>query len=361
MLTFTPGGGSVLVANEGEPNDAYTVDPEGSVTIVDAVTFESTQVRFAPSKDYDDIRVYGPGATPAQDFEPEYIAADPDGRLAYVTLQENDAVAILDLKQQRFRSVRPLGLKDWGASALDANDRDGVGQDKIVPRPNLYGMYQPDAIAAYTLKNKTYLVTANEGDARDYDGFAEEARAGSLPLDPAAFPAAQRSALSRLNVTTTAGDDDGDGDYDRLLTLGGRSLSVWSHSLELSHDTGDELERQTLARTPALFNADHGTALEPDNRSDNKGPEPEGVAVGTVGGRQYAFLGLERHSGVVAYDLSDKAGGASFAGLAHNRPVDRGPEGIAFVPASDSPNGLPLVLVTNETTSTIGVWQVDGA
>ena len=136
---------------------------------------------------------------------------------------------------------------------------------------------------------------------------------------------------------------------------------MWSHSLELSHDTGDELERQTLARTPALFNADHGAALQPDNRSDNKGPEPEGVAVGTVAGRQYAFLGLERHSGVVAYDLSDKTGGASFAGLAHNRPTDRGPEGIEFVPASESPNGLPLLLVTNETTSTVGVWQVTPA
>ena len=361
MLTFTPDGGSVLVANEGEPNDAYTVDPEGSVTIVDAVTFASTQVRFAPGKEYEDIRVFGPGATPAQDFEPEYIAADPDGRLAYVTLQENDAIAILDLKQQRFRSVRSLGLKDWGASALDANDRDGVGQDRIVPRPNVYGMYQPDAIAAYQLKGETRLVTANEGDARDYDGFAEEVRAGSLPLDPVAFPAAQRSALSRLNVTRTAGDDDGDGDYDRLQTFGGRSMSVLSHALELEYDTGDELERQTLARTPALFNADHGPALEPDNRSDNKGPEPEGVTVGAIAGRQYAFLGLERHSGVVAYDLSDVAGRASIAALVHARPVDRGPEGIAFVPAADSPSGVPLLLVTNETTSTIGVWQVTPA
>ena len=361
MLTFTSDGGSVLVANEGEPNDAYTVDPEGSVTIVDAFTFESTQVRFAPAKDYEGIRVYGPGATPPQDFEPEYIAADPDGRLAYVTLQENNAVAILDLERRRFRSVRPLGLKDWGASALDAGDRDGVGQDRIVPRPNLHGMYEPDAIAAYSVKSKTYLVTANEGDARDYDGFAEESRVSALDLDETAFPPAQASALSRLNVTTTEGDDDGDGDYDRLLTLGGRSMSIWSHALELSHDTGDELERQTLARTPALFNADHGPALEPDNRSDNKGPEPEGVTVGTVAGRQYAFLGLERHSGVVAYDLSDKAGGASVAALAHNRPVDRGPEGIVFVPAAESPNGMPLLLVTNETTSTVGVWQVTPA
>ena len=176
-------------------------------------------------------------------------------------------------------------------------------------------------------------------------------------LDEAAFPPAQtKRALASDTVTTTAGDDDGDGDFDRLLTFGGRSLAVWSHALELGHDTGDELERQTPARTPALFNADHGSALEPDKRSDNKGPEPEGVTVGTVGGRQYAFLGLERHSGVVAYDLSETAGGAAFAGLAHNRPVDRGPEGMAFVPASQSPNGLPLLLVTNETTSTIGVW-----
>ena len=308
MLTFTPDGRSVLVANEGEPSADYETDPEGSVTIVDAVTFDSEQARFAAGKDYEDVRVFGPGASPAQDFEPEYIAADPGGRLAYVTLQEADAVAILDLKQRRFRSVRSLGLKDWGA--------------------------------------------------RDYDGFSEEVRAGSLPLDPTALPAAQRSALSRLNVTNTAGDDDGDGDYDRLLTFGGRSMSVLDDALNVRYDTGAELERETLAGTPSLFDADHGPALEPDNRSDDKGPEPEGVAVGAVGGRQYAFLGLERHSGIVAYDLEEEPGRASLAALAHSRPIDRGPEGIAFVPASDSPSGVPLLLVTNETTSTIGVWQV---
>jgi hypothetical protein len=356
MLTFTPDGKRVLVANEGEPNDAYTIDPQGSVTIVDAASFAATQVRFSSNRSYPGVRIFGPGANAAQDFEPEYIAADPDGRLAYVSLQENNAIAILDLKQARFRSVRALGYKNWGASAMDASDTDGVGQEKIVPRPNVLGMFQPDALAAYRDGGKTYLVSANEGDARDYDGFGEEARAGTLTLDPSAFPAP--GPLSRLNVTDTMGDTDGDGDFDRLFAFGARSLSVLDHTGRVRFDTGDELERRTLALTPSLFNSNHGATPNPDNRSDDKGPEPEGATTGVVGGRRYAFLGLERHSGLVAYDLQATRGEAAFAGLAHNRPQDRGPEGIDFVPPADSPTGAPLVLVTNETTSTVGVWSV---
>ena len=155
MLTFTPDGRWVLVANEGEPNDEYTIDPPGSVTIVDTADLSATQVTFHPQKAYPGVRVFGPGATAPQDFEPEYIAADPDGRTAYVSLQENNAIAILDIKQASFQAVRALGYKDWGASALDASDTDGVGQDRIVPRPNVFGMYQPDALAAYQIKGKT--------------------------------------------------------------------------------------------------------------------------------------------------------------------------------------------------------------
>ena len=154
------------------------------------------------------------------------------------------------------------------------------------------------------------------------------------------------------------GDTDGDGDYDRLFAFGARSLSVLDHTGRVRFDTGDELERRTLALTPTLFNSNHGATPNPDNRSDDKGPEPEGVTTGAVASRQYAFLALERHSGIVAYDLNANPGAAAFAGLAHNRPQDRGPEGTVFIPAGDSPTGTPLLLVTNEATSTVGVWRV---
>ena len=356
MLTFTRDGKRVLVANEGEPNDEYTIDPEGSVTIVKTASFKSKQVLFKSNRAYPGVRIFGPNANAAEDFEPEYIAPDPDGDRAYVTLQENNAIAIVDIDDAKVQAVRALGFKNWGKSALDVSDQDGVGQDRIVPQPNVLGMYQPDAIAAYELGGKTHLVSANEGDARDYDGFSEEERAGSLALDSAAFPAP--GSVSRLNVTTTLGDIDGDLDYDRLFPFGARSLSVLDHTGRVRFDTGDGLERQTLSLTPTLFNSNHGAAPNPDNRSDDKGPEPEGVAVGRVGGQLYAFLGLERHSGIAAYDLSANRGKAAFAGLAQNRPQDRGPEGIAYIRGADSPTGDPLVLVTNEATSTVGVWSV---
>jgi hypothetical protein len=157
------------------------------------------------------------------------------------------------------------------------------------------------------------------------------------------------------------GDTDGDGDFDQLFAYGARSLSVLDKGGRVQFDTGDELERRTLSLTPDLFNSNHGATPNPDNRSDDKGPEPEGIATGVVGDHLYAFAGFERHSGIAAYDLSAMPGETAFAGLAHNRPQDRGPEGLAYVAAADSPTGSPLVLVTNEVTSTIGVWTVTSA
>jgi DNA-binding beta-propeller fold protein YncE len=363
MLTFTHDERRVVVANEGEPNDAYTVDPEGSVTIIDLKRglhrVSARNVRFHGVKLKGFVRIFGPNATVPQDLEPEYVAVSPDDGTAYVTLQENNAVGILDIDTGRWKVVRGLGFKDHSRTrnALDPSDEDGI---EIATRRNVLGMYQPDAIAAYEDGRRLRLVTANEGDARDYDGFSEQVRASALELDPADFPPGSEAddQLGRLRVTNTLGDLDGDGRWDRLFAFGGRSMSVLDGDGEIVFDTGSELERFAAANDPASFNTDNTAGSDPDNRSDDKGPEPEGVDVGRVGRSTYAFLAAERQGGIYAYDLSDGRHGPRLSGYVNTREADLGPEGVRFVSAHDSPTRRPLVLVTNEISGTVLLLEV---
>lgn len=256
-----------------------------------------------------------------------------------------------------------LGLINFNQSnGLDASDRDGAdseGAIKIQFEP-VFGLYQPDAIASFSINGQTYLVTANEGDTRDYDGFNEEIRVGDddYLLDPTRFPNAaelkDNANLGRLTATTADGDLDGDGDYDQIVIPGARSFSVWDSSGNLVFDSGDQLEQITRQAVPSLFNS-NGTAETFDSRSDNKGPEPEGVVVGTVNNRVYAFIGLERTGGVMVYEVTNP-----------NQPQfieyvstegDISPEGLAFIPASQSPNGQSLLVVSNEVSGTVGVFE----
>lgn len=394
MLTFTPDGERLLVANEGEPNSygrPDSVDPEGSVSIVDLrsgvgnlTDADVTTARFVPDVprvNPESIRVYGPGATAAQDFEPEYIAVSPDSKHAWVTLQENNAVAQLVVRSGVFTKVVGLGFKDHSLASygLDASDRDGPGNTSAINIANwpVLGMYQPDAVAAFRANGQTYLITANEGDARDWPGLAEEARVSSLNLDPTAFPNAaflqNNARLGRLNVTNRLGDADGDGDFDRLYALGARSFSVRLASGDLVFDSGDQIERATAAALPDFFNAGHTTNAR-DDRSDNKGPEPEGLTTGKVFGRTYAFIGLERVGGVMVYDLTEPSQ-PRFVQYVNNRNFmiapqagtlagtvgDLGPEGLHFIEEDDSPNGKPLLVVTNEVSGTTTVYEISKA
>jgi len=232
-------------------------------------------------------------------------------------------------------------------------------------------MYQPDAIASFRVGNQQYVVTANEGDARDYDGFEEEVRVAGLNLDSAVFGGwaglQASAALGRLTVTRTAGDTDGDGDFDEIHVFGARSFSIWTTNGELVWDSGDQLEQffaNPVNGYTTIFNTNH-EELARDNRSDNKGPEPEGLAVGKIGGRSFAFVALERVGGVMAYDVTDPYA-PTFAAYVNTRSVteqrgDLGAEGVEFVPADESPNGKPLVLVGNEVSRTVTVFQVNAA
>lgn len=363
MLTFTPNGQTLLVANEGEPADDGSVDPEGSVSVIDELRGcqQAPRVRTADFRGgfpkIGPIRIFGPDTDFARNVEPEYVSTDKTGQVAYVSLQEANAIATLDIRSATVRSVKSLGFQDHGKVPLDASDRDGVN---IRTYDNVFGMFQPDAIATYSVQGRTYVATANEGDARDYPYFAEETRVNGISslLDPVAFPpgSVTSNGLGRLTVTRTLGQNSA-GRYERLYAFGSRSMSILDAGADMVSDTGDQMERYIAANDAATFNSNHGLALTPDDRSDNKGPEPEGLAVGNIDGRAYAFVGMERQGGIFAYDLRAKPGKAEFAGYINTRPADRGPEGVAFISAEESPNGRPLVLVTNEVTGTVNIIQ----
>ena len=393
-LQFSPDGRYVVVANEGEPAgyEAGDVDPEGTVTVIDlqggiaspvvrTVRFEAFNVggpRAAETvaAEASGLRIFGPGASVAEDLEPEYVAISPDGAKAYVSLQENNGLAIIDLATAQVDALVGLGFKDYSApgNGIDPSDRDSAVAIRAVPA---FGMYQPDAIAAYAVNGQTYVVTANEGDAREYDGFEEESRVKDLALDGAAFPNPAQlqtdAQLGRLTVTTTRGDEDQDGDFEALYSFGARSFSIHAADGTRLFDSGDDFEQITAARLGADFNSDNDENGSGDSRSDAKGPEPEAVAVGEVGGRFYAFVGLERVGGVMVYDVTDPAN-ATFVDYVTNRDFsvdaelpdgapnpaagDLGPEGMAFIPAADSPTGQAMLAVSNEVSGTVSLYGV---
>jgi 2',3'-cyclic-nucleotide 2'-phosphodiesterase/3'-nucleotidase/5'-nucleotidase len=376
MVTFTPNGRWLLVANEGEPSSDYANDPDGSISVINldagpgaAVSMQATFGSYVGATLDPSVRVFGPGADAAADFEPEYIAVSHDSQTAWVTLQENNAVAIIDVPTATVTDVVGLGFKDHAATGnrLDPSNVDGGVQIGHWP---VYGMYMPDAIASFRSDGETFLVTANEGDAREYDAFDEEARVANVVLDPTVFPNAfdlqQPGALGRLKITKTLGDVDDDGDYDALYAFGARSFSVRDASGALVWDSADELERITAMLDSANYNAD-SKANGADERSDDKGPEVEGLCVGKVAGNTYAFVGLERTGGIAAYDLADPTA-PSFAAYVTTRNAagipekgtagDLGPEGMLFISGDNSPTGVPLLVTSFEVSGSVYVYEV---
>jgi DNA-binding beta-propeller fold protein YncE len=392
MIVFTDDGKYALTANEGEPNSTYTIDPPGSVSVIEIeklgtpraarhVLFDRFDNPDQRAKiESEGVRIFGPGASVAEDLEPEYIAVS--GNKAYVTLQENNAMAIINIAGATVEKIVGLGLKDHSlpGNTLDAHDTDGINL-KNWP---IFGLYQADAIAAFNVKGRTFLMMANEGDAREYvPGYVEAIRLGNVnyALDPAVFNVASlkaNTALARLNVSIASGDANHDGLYERIDVFGGRSVSIRDHQGNIVWDSGDLFERMSRQNDLAsinLFNTTH-TANSRDNRSDDKGIEPESVVIGAVGGRDYAFVGLERDSGIVVFDISDpaaptmvtyalnrkfprNAAGALLPCNDTNDCGDLGPEGLTFVPAASSPIGKALLIVSNEASSTTTIWKVE--
>ena len=459
MLIFTPDGSYILAANEGEPSDDYQIDPQGSVSIIDitdmanpsAVTAGFTS--FNSQRDLlvaDGVRIYGPNASVAQDLEPEYIAVSADSQTAWAVLQENNAIARIDIASASVQQIIALGYKDHSidGNGIDASDEGPV---EITTWPGVRGLYLPDALAAYEANGMTYLVTANEGDARawgedndDYwagdstKGFVEEFRvkhlvhkdgfdrranddlppqlrelaAGAL-LNPTTFSYCGATAgdpgdcraderLGRLNITWTegyrknadgspvmfdaAGNESADGDrimYDNLYSYGARSFTIWNDEGQLVWDSADAIE-QFLAGDDCMlsatrdiackdfFNSAHDEGDSADSRSDAKGPEPEGLAIGSIGDKTFVFVGLERMGGVLVYDITNPDAPV-FQDYLNTREDwvtedaesilasigDLGPEGLVFISAEDSPTDDALVVVGNEVSGTTVIYTIE--
>jgi hypothetical protein len=380
MLTFTPDGNRVLVANEGEP--ANGVNPDGSVSIIDlsagvlnptvnTATFTSFNGQENTFRSQG-VRIF-PGQTVSQDVEPEYITVSDDGTTAWVSLQENNAIAIVNIVNAQVTSILPLGAKNFNApgNGLDPSDQDGVVFGGATNSPAVrinnwpvFGLYQPDTIATVTIAGQTYLISANEGDTRNE---ARRVSNQNLILDPDVFPNAATLKLTqnlgRLDVSSIDGLN-AQGQYSQLFAYGGRSFSIWNVTNGLSQvfDSGDDFE-QILATfsatplTPSIFNSD-GTPSSFDSRSDNRGPEPEGLAVGSVRNRLYSFVGIERAGGFMVYDITNPSNPLFTNYINDSQLGDISPEGLLFIPAADSPNGTPLLIVANEVSRNVAIYSV---
>jgi len=359
MVTFSPDGKFILSANEGEPNAAYTIDPIGSISIIDvAQNFAITTLDFSGFANQEaelkaqGLRKFGPNASFAQDIEPEYVAVSANSKTAWVSLQENNAIARIDLRSKSIEKILPLGFKDYSLSfnSMDPSNADGI-IGNLNPWP-VKGMYLPDAIAVMPHNGVPFVYSANEGDARDYTGFKEEFTLAQSPatiMDLTTFPNRDQlrlpANLGNLKLTKTLGDTDGDGDFDELYSFGGRSFSVWNGQTgQLVYDSRNELDKQAIAAN-----------IYADGRSDDKSTEPEGITIGRVGNKTLLFLALERVDAVAVYDVTNPVKPSFLQMLL----TGDAPEGILFVEASKSPSGKSLLIVSCEGDGIVKVYTTE--
>lgn len=406
MVAFSHDGAKVVVANEGEPNGDYSIDPEGTISIIDitngTIADTALSINF---QDYNnqqaELEAQGLvfanptgrtingnliNTTVAMDLEPEYVSISKDNKYAYVSIQENNGLAIINLEDNSLE-LKGLGFKDWSNLQFDASDKDGGVNFKSYP--GLYGMYQPDTIASFSWKGANFIVSANEGDAREYffdasdeadciakgglnydakDGclaYIDESRVEDLTL-AANFDYLNNddNDIGRLKVTTVKGDKNNDGQYESLYAYGARSFTIWDSNGLVVFDSGDQIARVTASVHGNAFN-NNEDENKGDTRSDDKGAEPEALTLGKVGDRLFAFVGLERMSGIMVFDITNPYD-VKFQDYFYNRGLepsadisgDLAPEGMTFVPAAQSATNEALLIVGNEISGSIAVWEI---
>lgn len=419
MVGFSKDGRYIAAANEGEPSGDYNVDPEGSVTLVDLsqgiTNTEVTQIDF---KAFDglranelpeNLRISGPNATVAQDLEPEYLTFGDNGKI-YVALQENNAMAIINPETKSVEKIVGLGEKSWSEAKLDASNKDKI-VGNLKSYPQLVGLYMPDTLDSYSVNGKTYIVSANEGDGREYgikttqercdqanfkwdeddylgtDNYTskqgtclshvDEVRGKKLKVadnHPLAAALKDNDQLARLKVIKPAVVLSAN---ENVQAFGARSFSIWDENGELVFDSGDDFARIALINEGKHFNSTNDTNDSGDDRSDDKGVEPEAIEVAEINGRHYAFIGLERQGGIMVYDISQPKQ-AVFLHYINNRDYDQpvctqvkdnecandnynplagdlAPESINYF----TRNGDHFLAVGNEVSGTTSVFRIE--
>ena len=415
MVTFTPNGKQVVIAIEAEPDEGYVNDPNGMVSIIDITWNGANLTTSLTNIDFTDFNVGGTRyselpselilagigangkATVAADIEPEYVAINKDSTKAFIALQENNGIAVINLTDKTVEKIYALGFKDHSLdkNGLDVNDKDDTVKIESYP---VKGMYMPDSITLFETGNKTYLLTANEGDDRDdwledfetkttceLAGYSfyknkeckDAVKIGKLDNTDMTIKAgstleAKKTDLDRLKfsyLVTKKMNGGSATDIETIYSYGARSFSIWDMADgSLVWDSGKFFETKTAELYGTKFNNDNDENKD-QGRSDNKGPEPEAITVGTINEKTYAFIGLERMGGVMIYEITNPTTPV-FIQYINNRDLtiepgegidagDLGPEGFKFVSADKSPNGKPILIVGNEVSGTTTFYNIN--
>ncbi|MFQ7309539.1 MAG: choice-of-anchor I family protein [Mediterraneibacter sp.] len=372
MVTFTPDDSRILTANEGEPREGYAdgaVDPAGSVTVITVADGTAVNVDFTAYDSNEERQklvdagiVMKKDTVPSEDLEPEYIAAGND--TAYVTLQEANAIAVIDLGSLKVTGIYSAGYEDYSTTAVDIDKKDEAYNPAVYE--SLRGIRMPDGVALYSVDGVDYIVTANEGDSREWGDYLNEDERdfGDGQTSPTGKITAENSGLTGKVVFFDSSDYDGlDSGLDYVF--GGRSFTVFradESGLTEIYDSGSDFEAKTAEYIPENFNCSNDDKSL-DDRSGKKGPESESITVGTVGERTYAFIGLERVGGVMVYDITDPAE-TVYVNYINSRDFsediagDDSPEGLCFIPAADSADGNAYLLAACEVSGTVAAYEL---
>lgn len=362
MITYSPDGSLILTANEGEPRQGYeagTVDPKGSITALDTNTNQSYDIDFTAFDSAEsraalvaDNVIIKKDTAPSVDFEPEYITISNDSLTAYVTLQEANSIATIDLTTKQVTRVDSLGFKDYssGDNKVDLYKKDDA--INITNTDEFLGIYMPDGISSYEVDGKTYLLTANEGDSREWGDYINEVE--------------EKYGESESKIVTLNTDDyDGFDDLSKKYLFGGRSFSIIDAStMTMVSDSNGEFEEITAKLLPEYFNCSNDD-ISFEDRSGKKGPEPEDIKTMIIDGKVMAFIGLERIGGVMMYDVSDPTNPTyvdylNLRDFSDDISGSVSPEGLCTVSAKDSPTNKPMLIIANEVSGDVNVVEVAG-